>query len=92
MGKDYRRLRKIIFNEELNKKYDDVREDNWYWIIEGWGRKLKMLIEISIGGMMRRERKKEINKKWGKLESDWTRVKGIHRKIMERKKLIKNCK
>lgn len=29
-----------------------------------------MLIEISIGGMMRRERKKEINKKWGKLESD----------------------
>lgn len=29
MGKDYRKLRKIIFNEELNKKYDDVREDNW---------------------------------------------------------------
>lgn len=40
---------------------------------------------------MIREKKKEI-KKWGKLENDWTRVKGIYRKIMERKKLIKNCK
>lgn len=37
--------------------------------------------------MMRRERKEEINKKWGKLENDWRRPKGIYYgKIMEKRK------
>lgn len=36
--------------------------------------------------MMRRERKEEISKKWGKLENDWRRPKGIYRKIMEKRK------
>lgn len=37
--------------------------------------------------MMRRERKEEINKKWGKLKNDWRRPKGIYRKIMEKCKI-----